>query len=124
MDRYKCSENRNQINMLPLCLDDMIPEEAEVRAIDAIVGKMDIPSMGFTYSETKATGRKPYSPVDMFKLYAYGYFNGIRSTRKIERECYRNIEVMWLINGLKPDFKTIADFRKNNKGPIKHAFHK
>ena len=124
MDRYKFSENRDQISMLPMCLDDMLPAEAEVRALDAIVEKMDITSMKFTYSETKDTGRKPYSPVDMFKLYAYSYFNGIRSTRKIERECYRNIEVMWLINGLKPDFKTIADFRKNNKGPIKQAFHK
>lgn len=124
MNRYKCSENRDQISMLPMCLDDMLPEEAEVRAIDAIVEKMDIPSMGFTYSETKETGRKPYSPVDMFKLYAYSYFNGIRSSRKIERECYRNIEVMWLINGLKPDFKTISDFRKNNKAPIKLTFHK
>lgn len=124
MERYKCSENRNQISMLPMCLDDMLHEEAEVRAIDAIVEKMDIPLMKFTYSETKETGRKPYSPVDMFKLYAYSYFNGIRSSRKIERECYRNIEVMWLINGLKPDFKTIADFRKNNKKQIKQAFHK
>lgn len=124
MKRYKCSESRDQISMLPMCLDDMLSEDAEVRAIDAIVEKMDIPSMGFTYSETKETGRKPYNPVDMLKLYAYSYFNGIRSSRKIERECYRNIEVMWLINGLKPDFKTIADFRKNNKKQIKQAFHK
>ena len=107
-----------------MCLDDMLPEEAEVRALDVIVDKMNIWSMKFTYSETKETGRKPYNPVDMFKLYAYSYFNGIRSSRKIERECHRNIEVMWLINGLKPDFKTIADFRKNNKEQIKQAFHK
>lgn len=60
----------------------------------------------------------------MFKLYAYSYFNGIRSSHKIERECHRNIEVMWLINGLKPDFKTIADFRKNNKKQIKQVFRK
>lgn len=85
---------------------------------------MDIGSLGFTYSETKHTGRKPYDPVDMFKLYAYSYFNGIRSSRKIERECYRNIELMWLINRLRPDFKTIADFRKNNKKAIKEAFKK
>ena len=124
MDRYKSVENREQINLMPMCLDDMISPDSEVRAIDAIVEKMDIQSIGFTYSETKDTGRKPYSPVDMFKLYAYSYFSGIRSSRKIERECYRNIEVMWLINGLKPDFKTIADFRKDNKKPIKQAFHK
>jgi transposase len=124
MDRYKSNENRDQISMMPMCLDDMIPLDVEVRAIDAIVDKMGIQSMEFTYAETKDTGRKPYSPVDMFKLYAYSYFNGIRSSRKIERECHRNIEVMWLINGLKPDFKTIADFRKNNKKQIKQAFHK
>lgn len=109
---------------IPMCLDDMISPDSEVRAIDAIVGAMDIQSMGFIYSETKETGRKPYNPVDMFKLYAYSYFNGIRSSRKIERECYRNIEVLWLIYELKPAFKTIADFRKNNKKQIKAAFKK
>lgn len=77
--------------MLPMCLDDMIAPDNEVRAIDAIVDSMDIQSMGFIYSKTKETGRKPYNPVDMFKLYTYSYFNGIRSSRKIERECYRNI---------------------------------
>lgn len=124
MSRYISGENRNQINILPICLDDMIAPDNEVRAIDAIVDKMDIQSMEFIYSETKETGRKPYSPVDMFKLYSYSYFNGIRSSRKIERECYRNIEVLWLINELKPDFKTIADFRKENKRQIKSAFRK
>lgn len=80
--------------------------------------------MRFTHSETSETGRKPYNPVDLFKLYTYSYFNGIRSSRKIEKECYRNIEVMWLINELKPDFKTIADFRKDNKRQVKMAFSK
>jgi transposase len=117
-------ENREQISLMPMCIDDMITPDCEVRAIDAIVDKMDIQSIGFTYSKTKETGRKPYSPIDMFKLYAYSYFNGIRSSRKIERECHRNIEVIWLISGLKPDFKTISDFRKNNKNQIKQAFHK
>lgn len=124
MNRYKSGENSNQINMLPLCLGDMIAPDNEVRAIDAIVDRMDIQSMGFVYSKTKETGRKPYSPIDMFKLYSYSYFNGIRSSRKLERECYRNIEVMWLLNELKPDFKTIADFRKSNKKQIKSAFKK
>ena len=124
MNRYKRNKNRDQLNLIPMCLDDMVPPDCEVRAIDAIVNSMDIQAMGFTYSETKETGRKPYNPVDMFKLYTYSYFNGIRSSRKIERECYRNIEVMWLINELKPDFKTIADFRKNNKNQIKKAFSK
>jgi len=124
MDRYKTSTSRDQLSFMPLCLDDMISADNEVRAIDAIVDRLDITDMGFVYSETKQTGRKPYSPVDMFKLYAYSYINGIRSSRKIERECHRNIEVMWLIHELKPDFKTIADFRKNNKKPIKLAFSK
>lgn len=124
MDRYKSVDNRGQMNLMPMCINDMISPGSGARAIDAIVDKMDIPSIGFAYSATKETGRKPYNPVDMFKLYAYSYFNGIRSSRKIERECYRNIEVMWLINGLKTDFKTIADFRRNNKKQIKLAFHK
>ncbi len=124
MDRYKKGDNRNQLTIQPMCLDDMLPPDAEVRALEVIIEKMDIPSLGFTYSETKRTGRMPYDPVDMFKLYAYAYFNGICSSRKIERECYRNIELLWLLDGLKPDFKTIADFRKNNKKPIKDAFKK
>lgn len=124
MNRYKSIENRDQLSLMPMCLDDMIAPDSEVRAIDAIVDSMDIQSMGFIYSITKETGRKPYNPIDMFKLYTYSYFNGIRSSRKIERECYRNIEILWLINELKPDFKTIADFRKNNKGQIKQAFRK
>lgn len=105
MERYKSSVNRNQLSFTPMCLDDMISPDNEVRAIDAIVDSLDITDMGFKYSEPKETGRKPYSPVDMFKLYAYSYINGIRSSRKIERECYRNIEVMWLIHELKPDLR-------------------
>lgn len=124
MDRYTSAGNREQISLLPMCLEDMIAEDNVVRAIDTIVDNMEILSLGFTHSETKGTGRKPYNPVDMFKLYTYGYFNGIRSSRRIEKECYRNIEVMWLVNEIKPDFKTIADFRKDNKKQIKLAFRK
>jgi transposase len=124
MNRYKQGINRNQIGLEPMCLEYMVSPDAEVRALEVIIDKMDIQSLGFTYSETRHTGRKPYDPVDMFKLYAYSYFNGIRSSRKIERECHRNIELMWLINNLAPDFKTIADFRKNNKKAIKEAFKK
>jgi transposase len=124
MGRYFDTGNRNQLNLLPMCLDEMVAQDNVVRAIDAIVDNLDILSMEFTHSETKETGRKPYNPVDMFKLYTYCYYNGIRSSRKIEKECYRNIEVMWLINELRPDFKTISDFRKNNKRQIKAAFSK
>jgi transposase len=124
MRRYINTGNREQISVFPMSLDMMISEDNVVRAIDAIVDDMDIISMDFKYSETAATGRKPYSPIDMFKLYTYSYFNGIRSSRKIEKECHRNIELMWLINELRPDFKTIADFRKDNKKQIKAAFQR
>lgn len=124
MNRYAVGVIREQLTLLPMCFDDMISEDNVVRAIDAIVDSMDILSLGFTHSKTATIGRKPYSPVDMFKLYTYSYFNGIRSSRKMENECYRNIEVMWLINELKPDFKTIADFRKDNIKQIKLAFRK
>jgi len=124
VERYKKGNSKDQLSIVPMCLDDMLPEDAEVRALEVIIDKMDIRSMGFTYSQTKSTGRLPYDPVDMFKIYAYSYFNGIRSSRKIERECYRNIELMWLIGDIRPDFKTIADFRKDNKAQIKAAFQK
>jgi transposase len=122
MNRYVQGEDRNQTNLEPMCLDDMIVEDNPVRALETIVESINIPGLGFAYSKTNETGRKPYNPEDMFKLYAYSYFNGIRSSRKIERECHRNIEVMWLIGELKPDHKTIANFRKDNKKAIKAAF--
>lgn len=115
MKRCINAENREQISALPLCLDDKKADDNLLRAIGAIVESMNIPSLGFKYSETAQTGRKPYSPTGVFNLYTYSYFNGIRSSRKMEKECHRNIEVMWLINEPKPDFKTIADFRKDNK---------
>lgn len=124
MSRYITGEDRNQLGLTPMCLDDMIAEENPVRAIEAVVESMNIRGLGFVYATTKETGRRPYDPEDMFKLYAYSYYNGIRSSRKIERECHRNIEVMWLVNGLKPDFKTIANFRKDNKQAMKAAFRK
>jgi transposase len=124
MSRYVEKENRNQISLEPMRLEEMIGEENTVRAIEMIVESMNIAELGFVYSEPKERGRKPYSPEDMFKLYCYSYFNGIRSSRKIERECYRNIEVMWLIGELKPDHKTIANFRRDNKAAIKAAFRR
>lgn len=116
--------DREQVSLEPLCFDELISEDNPVRAIDAITNRFDMIELGFAYSETKETGRKPYNPSDMLKLYLYGYFNGIRSSRKLERECSRNVELMWLIGCLKPDFKTIADFRKNNQEPIQKVFLK
>ena len=124
MSRYVERESREQLRLEALCFGDMIAEDNPVRAIDVIVEQMEISEMGFKYGETKTTGRKPYDPKDMFKMYAYSYFNGIRSSRKIERETHRNIELMWLIGELKPDHKTIANFRKDNKDAIKAAFRR
>ena len=120
--RHKEGIDRAQLSFEPLCFDALIDGENPVRAIEAIVNRFDLVTLGFQYSEPKETGRKPYAPSDMLKLYLYGYFNGVRSSRKLERECARNVELMWLIGCLKPDFKTIADFRKNNQQPIQQVF--
>jgi len=93
----------------------LISEDHLVRVIDLYVAKLDLAQLGFDKALPKSTGRPSYDPADQLKLYLYGYFQRIRSSRRLEAECQRNIEVMWLINRLKPDFKTIADFRKNNK---------
>lgn len=122
MSRYIEGESRDQVNILPICLDEIIDESNAVRIMDALVESFDMKEMDFTYAEPKTTGRKSYDPKDMLKIYIYGYFYGIRSSRKLERECKRNIELMWLVNNLKPDFKTIADFRKNNKKALMLVF--
>jgi transposase len=112
--------NRNQLNLIPLSFDEMIDDNNVVRVIDAFVEMLDISN--FSYSNPKSTGRPPYNPKDMLKLYVYGYFNGIRTSRKLEKECKRNIELMWLLNNLTPDDKTISDFRKDNKKAVISTF--
>ena len=121
MSRYADGFNSNQYSFFPISLDDMIDEDNPVRGISAIVDSMDESVLKFTHSSTKSTGRPPYNPISMFKMYLYCYFNGIRSSRKIERECKRNIELLWLTNSLTPDHKTIANFRKDNKKAIEAA---
>ncbi|XWE59909.1 transposase [Sporomusa sphaeroides] len=101
----------------------MVSDDNPVRVIDVFVDSLDCKSMGFRYSIPKAVGRKPYNPADMLKLYIYGYFNAIRSSRKLETECKRNIELMWLLNELKPDYRSIADFRKDNITALKQVFN-
>lgn len=110
---------RNQMVLFPECIDDYIDENNPVRFIDEFVDSLDLVKLGFQYAQPKATGRPPYHPRDMLKLYLYGYINRIRSSRWLEKETRRNLEVMWLMRKLTPDFKTIADFRKNNKEGIK-----
>lgn len=122
MSRHIKGKDRNQLSMLPISLDEMIDENNPVRVIDALVESLDMVALGFKYAQAKSTGRKPYNPKDLLKLYLYGYFNGRRSSRKLEKECKRNIEVMWLINNLKPDDKTISDFRKNNRKALTNVF--
>ena len=120
--KYIQGDDRYQPTLLPPILDDYITENNPVRVIDAYVDSLDISGLGFAKSKTADTGRPPYSPSDMLKLYIYGYFNKVRSSRKLEAETYRNVEVMWLLNNLKPDHKTISRFRKDNLTPIKRVF--
>ncbi|VVQ15210.1 IS1182 family transposase ISPsy6 [Pseudomonas fluorescens] len=112
---YIQGESRSQTSLFPVSLEELIPEDHLVRVIDLYVAKLDLVQLGFDKALPKSTGRPSYDPADQLKLYLYGYFQRIRSSRRLEAECQRNIEVMWLINRLKLDFKTIADFRKNNK---------
>lgn len=114
--------DRNQVQMFPELLDDLINEENPVRVIDAFIDSLGMVKLEFTNSVCRGPGAPSYDPKDMAKLYLYGYMNGIRTSRKLERATYTNVEVMWLIKKLHPDFKTIADFRKQNKPQIKQLF--
>ncbi|MCL5794552.1 MAG: IS1182 family transposase [Candidatus Thermoplasmatota archaeon] len=114
---------RKQSLLLPDIIEDYIDKDNPIRMIDAFVDSLDLNKMGFRYSVLEeGPGRPSYDPSDLLKLYLWGYYNGIRSSRKLEKECKRNIEVMWLIRKLTPDFKTIADFRKDNVSSIKPVF--
>lgn len=117
--RYVEGIQRTQTLMFPETIESYISEDSLVRFIEAYVNRLDMAAFGFTYSEPKETGRKPYNPADMLKLYIYGYLNRIRSSRSLETEAQRNIELIWLMKKLTPDFKTIADFRKDNIKSLK-----
>lgn len=114
--------DRNQVILFPEVIDDYVTEENPVRFIDAFVDSLDLIELGFKHAELSPTGRPPYAPADLLKLYIYGYLNRVRSSRFLERECEKNVEVMWLLKKLTPDFKTIADFRKDNREAIKKVF--
>jgi transposase len=122
-DHVKGFHRRQQI-LLPDTVDDYVREDNTVRFVNAFVDtRLDLASLGFTHTETQETGRPSYDPADMLKLYLYGYLNQIRSSRRLERECHRNLELIWLVRKLAPDHKTISDFRKNNVDRIKPVFH-
>jgi len=115
--------NREQLYLFENKLDDVISEDNPVRFIDAYVDKLDLLKLGFSNPGTDGgKGRPPYNPAMMLKIYIYGYLNRIRSSRKLESECRRNTELIWLTCRLAPDFKTIADFRKDNRNGIKQIF--
>src|SRR5262247_4462663 len=116
MKRFVAGADRGQSTLLPECLDDFIGESNPVRVIDMFVDALDLAEMGFDGVDPAATGRRAYHPSVLLKLYIYGYLNQVQSSRRLEREAGRNVEVMWLTGRLVPDHKTIADFRKDN-GP-------
>jgi len=114
MKRFVEGADRTQATLLPECLDDYVAEDNPVRAIDAFVEELDLKQLGFAGADAAATGRPAYHPAVLLKIYIYGYLNRIGSSRRLEREAQRNVELMWLTGRLAPDFKTIADFRHDN----------
>ena len=116
--------DRAQSLLLPASVEDYVGEDNPVRAIEAFVDGFDLAKAGFVRATAKDTGRPGYHPGDLLKLYLYGYLNRVRSSRRLEAECHRNLEVIWLLRGLRPDFKTIADFRRENAPAFKVAFRR
>jgi len=121
MRRFVEGVDRGQRTLFPECLEDWIDEGNPVRAIDAFVEKLDLSGLGFDGVAPEATGRPSYHPSGLLKLYIYGYLNRVQSSRRLEREAGRNVEVMWLTCRLIPDHKTIADFRKDSGPAIKQV---
>jgi transposase len=121
MKRFIQGEDRTQVTLLPECLDDYIAEDNPVRVVDAYVEELDLEELGFAGAEPAATGRPAYHPAVLLKIYIYGYLNRIQSSRRLEREAQRNVELMWLTGRLAPDFKTIADFRRDNGVGIRNV---
>lgn len=119
---YVEGEDRNQAVLFPKLIDEYVAEDDPVRFIEAFVGALNLAELGFKRATPADLGRPGYHPGDMLRLYLYGYLNGIRSSRKLEKETGRNLELMWLLRKLKPDFKTIANFRKDNLEAIKKVF--
>jgi transposase len=112
---------RSDVLLFPEAIDDYVSEDNPVRFIEAFVEGLDLHQLGFTRSAPAHTGRPAYAPADLLKLYIYGYLNRTRSSRLLERESHRNLELIWLLRKLRPDFKTIADFRKDNVEAIKRV---
>ena len=119
MKRFIEGEERTQISLMPECLEDYVAEDNPVRVVEVFVNELDLGMLGFDGVDAAETGRPAYHPAVLLKLYIYGYLNRIQSSRRLEREAQRNVELMWLIGRLAPDFKTIADFRRDNGKAIR-----
>jgi transposase len=119
---YITGHDRSQLLLLPEAVDDYVGSDNPVRFIDAFVDGLDLAAAGFGRVAPKMTGRPAYAPGDLLKLYIYGYLNRVRSSRRLEAETHRNIEVIWLLRHLKPDFKTVADFRRDNRNAFRQVF--
>src|SRR5215467_11186348 len=119
---FKTGDCREQGMLLPPRMDDYVGPDNPVRAIDAYVCSLDLTQLGFTHADGGGgAGQPPYHPADLLKLYLYGYLNQVRSSRRLEREARRNIEVIWLLRGLTPGYRTIANFRKDNAAGLRAA---
>jgi transposase len=116
MGRFVEGEDRRQSLLLPESLDDYVTEDNPVRVVEVFIDELDLGALGFEGVQPAATGRPAYHPSTLLKIYLYGYLNRVQSSRRLEREAQRNIELMWLTGRLAPDFKTIANFRRDN-GP-------
>ena len=114
MSRFIEENARSQSTLFPELLDDYISQDNPIRVVEAFVEGLDMHGMKFNRVEASNTGRPGYRPSTLLKLYIYGYLNRIQTSRRLEKETHRNVEVMWLLGRLQPDYKTIADFRKDN----------
>ena len=121
MPRFVEGQDRHQVTLLPESLDDFIAEDNAVRVVDAFVDELDLAALGFEGAAPATTGRPSYHPGVLLKIYIYGYLNKVQSSRRLERECQRNVELMWLTGRLAPDFKTIADFRRDNGAGVRNV---
>src|SRR5215212_7923018 len=121
MGRFIEGQDRRQATLLPEYLDDYVSEDNPVRVVEVFVDELDLAALGFAGVVPEATGRPAYHPATLLKIYLYGYLNRIQSSRRLERETQRNVELMWLTGWLMPDFKTMADFRKDNGPAIRAA---
>jgi transposase len=117
---FKTGESREQASLLPARIEDYVAADNPVRAIDSFVGALDLAKLGFRHANRGVEmGQPPYDPADLLKLYLYGYINQVRSSRRLEREASRNLELIWLLKNLRPGYRTIANFRKENWKALK-----